>query len=69
MQGQRNVGGDGALQGGASAREACLSKGAPGRLLNAEQYGSEGGGSILNMRVCKYSDTGGSCDPIPIPNR
>jgi len=55
--------------GSASGAEVHRGEGASGRLLNAEQYGSEGGGSILNMRVCKYSDTGGSCDPIPIPNR
>jgi hypothetical protein len=51
MRGQRNVGGDGALQGGASAMEACLSKGASGRLLNAEQY--EGGVSVSKTKGCK----------------
>ena len=53
MQGQRNVGGDGALQGGASAMEARLSKGASGRLMNAEQY--EGDFSISKMKGCNYS--------------
>lgn len=51
MRGQRNVGGDGALQGGASAMEACLSKGASGRLLNAEQY--EGDVSVSKTKGCK----------------
>jgi hypothetical protein len=54
MQGQRNVGGDSALQGGASAMETCLSKGALGRLLNAKQY--EGDVSVSKTKGCNYSE-------------
>jgi hypothetical protein len=55
--------------GGSASGAEVRGQGAAGRLLNGEQYGWEGGDSILNMRVCKYSDTGGYCHPIPILNR